>query len=119
MKRYYRTRTTFAPAHRAQPVRSGATIYATLPGEGILRQTCSGQQYGFTSPVATRQRADGTTIYFIESETFKDRYFGLYQQNGAWVLVGESDNSIDRAHKKQCVTKVEAFLAEQQQAVVA
>jgi hypothetical protein len=119
MKRYYRTRTTYAPANRVQPVRSGATIYATTPGEGILRQTCSGQQYGFTSPIATRQRADNTTVYFVESDTFTDRYFAIYRQNGAWVLVGESDNSIDRARKRLCVAKVEACLGAEQMCEVA
>lgn len=107
-------RKTYAPAHRAQPVRSGATVYATVPGEGITALTCDGTRYGFTSPVAIRQRADGTTIYFIESETFKGRYFGLYQQGGSWILVGESDDSISRTHKRHCISKVEAFQATQQ-----
>jgi hypothetical protein len=108
MNRYYRTRTTYAQNHRVSAPRSSGGIYATSAGEGILHQTCAGATQGFDAPIVERSRADGSPLFFVESEKFAGRYYGLYQQkDGTWVFSGD-------AKLLQCyVAKVEAFRAEQ------
>lgn len=92
MKKGFRTRRTYAADHRSSaPRRSGAAIYATEAGEGIMNQTCSGARQGFTTPVVERQRADGSPLYFVQSEVFPDRYYGLYRQaDGSWFFSGDA-----------------------------
>lgn len=107
MHKGFRTRRTYAAAHRISAPRSGA-IYATESGEGILHQTCSGDAQGFSTPVVERRRADGTPLFFVASEKFTDRYYALYQQkNGSWFFSG------DIKLLPRYVAKVEAFRAEQ------
>jgi len=111
----FRTRRTYAADHRSSaPRRSGAAIYATEAGEGIQSQTCSGARQGFTTPVVQGQRADGSPLFFVESERFQDRYYGLYRKaDGTWFFSGDAKLS-DRY-----IAKVEAFIAGQQLAEVA
>jgi hypothetical protein len=119
MKRYSRThRTTYAANHRMSAPRSGVTIYHTQAGEGILKQTCSGAEQGFDAPIVERQRANGTPIYFVNSETFQDRYYFLYQQrDGAWVFSGDSGLLLDAKQKDVYILRVQAFIASQDRTV--
>ena len=94
--RGFRTRKTYAPGHRKQgrnwasPSRFGG--YHTYVGEGVLKQTCSGQQYGFSAPIVEHgNRADGMPLFFIESEQYADRYYAVFQQpDGSWFFSGDA-----------------------------
>lgn len=113
-----RTRTTSAPAHRVSQHRSSNGIYFTEAGEGIIKLTCDGEVQGLFQPVEIRRRADGTPLYFVESEQFRGRYYALYQQaDGSWFFSGNSGLVRDSKLAERYIGKVLAFEASQQLAV--